>query len=112
MERIIGQYIHSDPQVCHGTPVFRGTRIMVKHVLEMVEEGLPWDEIVAQWRGRVTKEAIAEAVRLARLALLDHGKEYLSERGRGGARPVEVAAHMNEDVVYQARALAGVISSF
>jgi uncharacterized protein (DUF433 family) len=80
MESAIGQYIHSDPGVCHGTPVFKGPRIMVKHVLEMVEEGMEWDQIIDQYRGRFPREAIAEAVRLARLALLDHGKEYLGEK--------------------------------
>jgi uncharacterized protein (DUF433 family) len=62
--RYIGRYIVTDPEICHGKPTFRGTRIMVSHVLEQVAEGTAWETIVQEWRGDITKEAIAEAVRL------------------------------------------------
>jgi uncharacterized protein (DUF433 family) len=62
----LGQYIVMDPKICHGKPTFRGTRIMVDNVLEMVAEGTPWDEIVYEWDGKVPREAIAEAVQVAR----------------------------------------------
>ena len=61
----LGRYIVADPKICHGKPTFRGTRIMVWQVLEMVAEGMAWDEIAARWPGSLTKEAIAEAVYLA-----------------------------------------------
>jgi uncharacterized protein (DUF433 family) len=65
-ERIdIGRYIVADPEICHGKLTFKGTRIMVWQVLEMVAEHMDWDEIVREWRGTVSKEAIAEAVHLA-----------------------------------------------
>ena len=35
-----GQYIVADPDICHGQPTFKGTRIMVKSVLEMLTKGL------------------------------------------------------------------------
>lgn len=44
-------------------------------VLEQVANGTAWDAIIDDWRGILTKEAIAEAVRLAREALLVHGAE-------------------------------------
>ena len=70
--RQIGRYIVADPRVCHGKLTFRGTRIFVSDVLEQVERGLPWDAIVEEWEGRVSHEAITEAVRLARESFLEH----------------------------------------
>ena len=69
--RFIGRYIVTDPEICHGKPTFRGTRIMVSHVLEQVAEGTAWETITQEWRGSVTKDAIAEAVRLASQAFLE-----------------------------------------
>lgn len=74
--RLIGRYIVTDPEICHGTPTFRGTRIMVSHVLEQVAEGMAWEAIIQEWRGSITREAIAEAVRLAGQAFLEHAEEY------------------------------------
>jgi uncharacterized protein (DUF433 family) len=28
-QKLLGRYIVTDPQICHGQPTFRGTRIMV-----------------------------------------------------------------------------------
>lgn len=38
--------IHSDPDVCHGKPCIRGTRIMVSVILDNLAEGLTLQEIV------------------------------------------------------------------
>ena len=38
-------YISVHPEICHGKPCFKGTRIMVYLVLEMLEEGASADEI-------------------------------------------------------------------
>jgi len=62
--RMIGRYIIADPAVCHGQPTFRGTRILVADVLEQVSAGMAWESIAVEWRERVSKEAIAESVRL------------------------------------------------
>ena len=80
MERkLIGRYIVTDPHICHGKPTFRGTRIMVSQVLEQVASGMAWDTIVDEWRGSVPKDAIAEAVRLALQAFIDHVDQYAVE---------------------------------
>ncbi|MFN7922578.1 MAG: DUF433 domain-containing protein [Bryobacteraceae bacterium] len=73
---MIGRNIVADPQICHGKPTFRGTRVLVEDVLEQVAAGVAWETIVEEWRGSVTKDAIAEAVRLASLAFRDHSKQY------------------------------------
>jgi len=66
MKRIkLGQHVVSDPQICHGSSTFVGTRIMVDQVLDMVASGTPWEEIISEYDGAISRAAIAEAVRLA-----------------------------------------------
>ncbi len=60
-----GRHIVADPEICHGQPTFLGTRIRVTQVLKQVAKGTDWDRIIWQWRGSVSREAIAEAVQLA-----------------------------------------------
>lgn len=81
----LGRYIIADPEICHGKPTFRGTRIMVAQVLKQVAKGAPWETIIAEWRGSVTKEAIAEAVELAQRAFVDHAAEYSEESLTAGS---------------------------
>jgi uncharacterized protein (DUF433 family) len=77
--KLLGRYIVADPEICHGKPTFLGTRIMVAQVLKQVAKGSSWDAIIAEWRGAVTKEAIAEAVELAQRTFEDHAAEYAQE---------------------------------
>ncbi|MEA1900323.1 MAG: DUF433 domain-containing protein [Thermodesulfobacteriota bacterium] len=77
--KLYGRYIVSDPEICHGKPTFRGTRIMVADVLEQVADGLDWETIIEEWRRSITKEAIAEAISLSRLAFLEHADKYALE---------------------------------
>jgi uncharacterized protein (DUF433 family) len=65
----------ADPKICHGKLTFKGTRISVADVLADVERGLSWEFIMHCWgAGRIAKPAIAEAVHLARQALLDENE--------------------------------------
>jgi len=63
----LGRSIVSDPHVCGGLPVFKGTRITVWDVMAQVA-GLdcPPDAIVQATEGAVTREAIEEAKQLMR----------------------------------------------
>jgi hypothetical protein len=46
MERTeLGRYIVADPEICHGKPTFKGTRIMAWQVLDDVAYGRSWDFI-------------------------------------------------------------------
>ena len=72
----LGRYIASDPQICHGKPSFRGTRIVVADVLEQVAMGLSWESIAEEWRGAISREGIAEAVRLARRSLVASAGDF------------------------------------
>ncbi len=74
----LGQYIVADPEICHGQLTFKGTRILVKSVLYYVAQGKDWDWISQAYLGKVSREAIAEAVSLASEALL----EKMGERRR------------------------------
>jgi uncharacterized protein (DUF433 family) len=75
-ERIeLGEYIVADPEICHGKPTFKGTRIMVWQILDELAHGMTPDEIVKAWGGRVQRAAIAESVQLARHSLLKDSGE-------------------------------------
>ena len=74
--RMMGRFVVSDPATCHGEPTFRGTRILVTDVLNQVASGLAWETIVEEWRGDLSVDAIAEAVRLASRAFQDHSADY------------------------------------
>jgi len=77
--KTVGRYIVVDPAICHGEPIFRGTRILVADVLEQIASGMAWEAIIDEWRGALTKEAIAEAVRIARELLVVHATELTTE---------------------------------
>ncbi|TVL97159.1 MAG: antitoxin [Candidatus Brocadia sp. WS118] len=77
--KLLGRYIVADPEICHWKPTFIGTRIMVSQVLEQVASGMVWEAIVDEWRGSITKEAIAEAVRLASQAFYKHADDFALE---------------------------------
>jgi uncharacterized protein (DUF433 family) len=69
--------IHSDPQIMAGTPVFRGTRIPVYLIADMIERGTPLDEIVGGYPSLT--RAMAE---YARIYATTHPK-----RGRPPVQP-------------------------
>ena len=78
-QMLVARYIVADPEICHGKLTFRGTRVFVEDVLEMVAEGMDWDAIIREWHGSITKEGIAEAVSLASRVLNAHESEFISE---------------------------------
>lgn len=41
----ISRHIIADHRICHGTPVFKGTRIMVWQILELLEAGETYQNI-------------------------------------------------------------------
>jgi uncharacterized protein (DUF433 family) len=65
----LGRHIVADAEICGGQPTFKGTRIMVWLVLEQLEDGMTWDEVVDEWGGKVPKRAIAEAVAISDLVV-------------------------------------------
>lgn len=75
MRREFGKYIVADPEICHGKLTFKGTRIFVRDVVEMVAEGLDWDTIIKEWDGVINHDAIAEALFLASQVLEEKENE-------------------------------------
>ena len=69
-----GEYIISDPKICGGELTFKGTRLLVKDVLYFVAKGKDWDWISEAYDGRLSHAAIAEAIELARTALIAAAK--------------------------------------
>ena len=59
-----GDYIVRAVGVCGGRPTFKYTRIEVTGVLERLAAGQSIDSIVEGYRGRVSHEAISEALKL------------------------------------------------
>jgi uncharacterized protein (DUF433 family) len=74
----LGRYIVADPAICHGQPTFRGTRVFVADILDQVAMGMDWEVICEDWNNSVSREAIAEAVRLGRELFLAHYKELVA----------------------------------
>jgi uncharacterized protein (DUF433 family) len=60
----MGDHIVRALGVCGGRPTFKYTRIEITGTLERLAAGESIDEIVEGYRGRVSRGAIAEAVRL------------------------------------------------
>ena len=61
--------IATDPNVCHGKPCVRGTRIMVAVILDNLAEGVTPEQIVAEYsplKLEDVRAAIAYAATLAR----------------------------------------------
>jgi uncharacterized protein (DUF433 family) len=51
-----------DPQICHGKPCVATHRIPVYMVLELIAEGISFDEIIEQYYPTLTKEEIVDCV--------------------------------------------------
>lgn len=56
--------IVTDPQICSGKPVIRGTRIMVKNILGMVAGGYTAERIVQAYP-ELAKEDVSAALEYA-----------------------------------------------
>jgi uncharacterized protein (DUF433 family) len=60
----LGKHIVRAIGVCGGRPTFKYTRIEITGTLERLAAGESLDEVVEGYRGRVSREAIVEAVNL------------------------------------------------
>ena len=72
--------IISNPAVCHGNPVIRGTRIPVWLILEYLANGDNADDVLAAYPA-LTKEDISACL------------AYASRAARERIVPVEIASH-------------------
>jgi uncharacterized protein (DUF433 family) len=58
------EFISADPEVCHGTPCIKGTRIMVSVVLDNLAAGVTPDELLTSYPS-LTREAIHATIAYA-----------------------------------------------
>ncbi len=61
--------ISVNPNICHGKPCFKGTRVMLSIVLDSLAEGSPPAEILADYptlKSEDIQAALAYAAELAR----------------------------------------------
>ncbi len=76
MARIeIGRYLATDTRVCRGRLVFRGFRILVSDVLELLRTGLTPEQVSQEYCDVISAEAVREAVAFSRKGIV---REVLS----------------------------------
>ena len=61
----LGNFIVSAPGICGGRPTFKYTRVEVEVVLDLLATGQSLAQLADNFQGRVSKEAMQEALRLA-----------------------------------------------
>ena len=61
--------IHRDPDILGGTPVFVGTRVPIRILIDYLEAGDPLDEFLEDFPS-VTREQAVVALRLAKQMLV------------------------------------------
>jgi uncharacterized protein (DUF433 family) len=72
---IINENIIADPNICHGKPTFKGTRIMVWQILDMLKAGESIENIIQSFPS-LTPQAVEDA--LAYAASLTRGGSYVA----------------------------------
>jgi len=60
----MGNYVVKAKGVCGGRPTFIFTRILVAGVLDRINAGDGMESVIKSYRGRVSKDAIREAMNL------------------------------------------------
>lgn len=65
--------IHTDPEILGGAPVFVGTRVPLKNLMDYLEGGHPLDDFLDDFPS-VTREQV--------IAALEEAQDALSERAR------------------------------
>lgn len=76
----LGEYIVAAPGVCGGRPTFKYTRLEVSMILSRLAAGDTIETILENYAmSRLSTEAIYEAIRLARNALIESTKSLYSE---------------------------------
>jgi uncharacterized protein (DUF433 family) len=63
--------VHSDPDILGGTPVFVGTRVPVRSLLDYLEAGDSLDDFLEDFPSVTRQQAVA-ALELAKQMLVSH----------------------------------------
>lgn len=71
--RSASEVIHSDPEILGGTPVFQGTRVPVRTLIDYLEGGHPLAEFLEDFPSVTREQAVA---------VLEEAKRLLTARAR------------------------------
>jgi len=71
----VGKYIVVDDEICHGKPTFKGTRVLVSDVIELLAAGISIEEIIRDYYPSLNKDMIREALDWA--AKIIRGEHYV-----------------------------------
>ncbi|MEX0919975.1 MAG: DUF433 domain-containing protein [Candidatus Pacearchaeota archaeon] len=71
MEIKLNDFIIADNNICGGKPVFKGTRIMIWQVLELLGAGVSINEILKDYYPQLSRESI--------LSLLNYASQILED---------------------------------
>ena len=61
----INQFIVADQDICHGQPTFKGSRITVWQILDLLAAGITPDQILRDYFPQLTRGAILSAINYA-----------------------------------------------
>ncbi len=65
--------VHSDPEILGGTPVFVGTRVPLRNLIDYIEEGYTLDEFLDDFPS-VSREQVIAALEAAHEALISSAR--------------------------------------
>ncbi len=68
--------IEINPQICHGKPVVRGTRIMVWQILELLQDGLTFEDVRRRYFPQLTTQDVQACMQYAN-AVIKHEEVHL-----------------------------------
>jgi len=71
----VSKYIVVDDEICHGKPTFKGTRILVSDVIELLAAGLSIKAIIRDYYPSLNEDMVNEALICA--AKIIRGEHYV-----------------------------------
>lgn len=74
---VIEERIETNPEICHGKPCIKGTRIMISIILEWLEAGKTFEEIMDAYP-ELSKEDLSATVRYARKVIEEEKSASIS----------------------------------
>ncbi|MCL4489454.1 MAG: DUF433 domain-containing protein [Chloroflexi bacterium] len=71
-----------DPNIAGGKPTVKGTRIPVTMILELVEDGLSFDDILQKYYPQLSKEDIQACIEYAKALVQGEEIHFFQETSR------------------------------
>ena len=71
--------ISSNPKIYGGKPCIKGTRITVSMILELLEDGLSFEEVTRDYYPHITKEDIRACLEYAKAVIEGEEVHFVEE---------------------------------